>query len=146
MKQQINEIKRMQQLAGIQLNENETITNIILDKIFQSGISSLTSFEKQYLDKISQEENISPLKMDYLKNIYLEMGYDEADIEDIFKDNIFHYGNPSTGDMGEADIENIKDLEDELGEDIFNIDKEELKKILQHLNPSREDLEKGGWI
>jgi hypothetical protein len=143
MKQQINEVKRMQQLAGIQLNENEAITNTILDKISQSGMSSLTDFEKQYLNKISQEEDISSLKMDYLKNVYLEMGYDTADIEDIFEDDILHYGNPSTGDMGEADIE---DIEGKLGEDIFEADKEELKKILQQLNPSGEDLEKGGWI
>jgi hypothetical protein len=143
MKQQINEVKRMQQLAGIQLNENEAITNTILDKISQSGISSLTDFERQYLNKISQEEDISSLKMDYLKNIYLEMGYDKADIEDIFGDDILHYGNPSTGDMGELSIE---DIEDEWEEDIFEVDKEELKKILQQLNPSGEDLEKGGWI
>ena len=143
MKQYINEVKRLQQLAGIQLNENEVITNTILDKISQSGMSSLTNFEKQYLNKISQEEDISSLKMDYLKNVYLEMGYDKADIEDIFEDDILHHGNPSTGDMGEVDIE---DIEDELGEDIFEIDKEELKKILQQLNPSGEDLEKGGWI
>jgi hypothetical protein len=38
------------------------------------------------------------------------------------------------------------DIEDELGEDIFEADKEELKKLLQQLNPSGEDLEKGGWI
>ena len=143
MKQYVTEAKRLQQLAGIQLNENETVTNSILDKISQSGMSSLTDFERQYLNKISQEEDISSLKMDYLKNIYLEMGYDEADIEDIFEDNILHYGNPSTGDMGEAEIE---DIEDELGEDIFEVDKEELKKILQQLNPSGEDLKKGGWI
>jgi hypothetical protein len=125
------------------LNENESLTNKILDKISQSGISSLTDFERQYLDKIYNEKDISSLKMDYLKNIYLEMGYDKADIRDIFEDDIFHYGNPSTGDMGELSIE---DIEDEWGEDVFDVDKEELKQILQQLNPSGEELKKRGWI
>ena len=125
------------------LNENEFLTNTILDKISQSGISSLTDFERQYLDKISNEEDVSSLKMNYLKNIYLEMGYDKADIEDIFEDDILHYGNPSTGDMGELSIE---DIEDEWEVDVFDVDKEELKQILKQLNPSGEDLKKGGWI
>jgi hypothetical protein len=125
------------------LNENESLTNKILDKISQSSISSLTDFERQYLDKISNEEDVSSLKMNYLKNIYLEMGYDKADIEDIFEDDILHYGNPSTGDMGELSIE---DIEDEWGVDVFDVDKEELKQILKQLNPSGEDLKKGGWI
>ena len=51
------------------LNENESLTNKILDKISQSGISSLTDFERQYLDKISNDEDVSSLKMNYLKNI-----------------------------------------------------------------------------
>ena len=123
--------------------KNTPLTNKILDKISQSGISSLTDFERQYLDKISNEEDVSSLKMNYLKNIYLEMGYDKADIEDIFEDDILHYGNPSTGDMGELSIE---DIEDEWGEDVFDVDKEELKQILKQLNPSGEDLKKGGWI
>jgi hypothetical protein len=125
------------------LNENEFLTNTILDKISQSGISSLTDFERQYLDKISNEEDVSSLKMNYLKNIYLEMGYDKADIEDIFEDDILHYGNPSTGDMGELSIE---DIEDEWEVDVFDVDKEELKQILKQLNPSGEDLKKGGCI
>jgi hypothetical protein len=45
--------------------------------------------------------------------------------------------------MGELSIE---DIEDEWGEDVFDVDKEELKQILQQLNPSGEELKKRGWI
>jgi hypothetical protein len=76
------------------------------------------------------------------------MGYDEADIGDIFQNNIFHWGNPSTmsyfGGMGE--FNDIEEFEDHLEDDIFNINEDELKDILRELNPSEKDLKKGGWI
>ena len=51
MENQLNEVKRMQQLAGI-LIENQSL-DIILDKIYTSGINSLSKNEKNYLDDYS---------------------------------------------------------------------------------------------
>ena len=126
------------------LNETELLTNRLLDKILKSGINSLTDFEKDLLDKISNEKDLHYMKFEYLKDLYRKMGYDEVDINDIFQNDIFHWGNPSMNDFGE--FNNIEELEDEFGDDIFNIDEDDLKNILKELNPSREDLMKGGWI
>ena len=51
----MNEIRRMQQLAGI-LNENKDTVDIILDKITQHGMDSLTYAEKEYLNKYSKDD------------------------------------------------------------------------------------------
>jgi len=130
------------------LNETEPLTNRLLDKILNSGINSLTDFERDLLNKISKEEDLRYMKFEYIKDLYRKMGYDEADIGDIFQNNIFHWGNPSTmsysGGMGE--FNDIEEFEDHLDDDIFNIDEDELKDILRELNPSKEDLEKGNWI
>jgi hypothetical protein len=130
------------------LSETELLTNRLLDKILKSGINSLTDFEKDLLDRISNEEDLRYMKFKYIKDLYRKMGYDEADIGDIFQNNIFHWGNPSTmtysGGMGE--FTDIEEFEDHLEDDIFNIDEDELKDILRELNPSGEDLKKGGWI
>jgi len=130
------------------LNETESLTNRLLDKILKSGISSLTDFERELLDKISNKEDLHHIKFEYLKDLYRKMGYDKADIGDIFQNNIFHWGNPSTMSYagGAGQMDNIEEFEDYLEDDIFNIDEDELKDILREFNPSGEDLEKGGWI
>ena len=71
------------------LSETEPLTNRLLDKILKSGINSLTDFERDLLDKISKEEDLRYIKFEYIKDLYRKMGYDEADIGDIFQNNIF---------------------------------------------------------
>jgi len=51
LQEQTNRIKQM---MGV-LNENNDLTNKILDKISQYGIESLTKAEKQYLNNKSQD-------------------------------------------------------------------------------------------
>ena len=128
------------------LNETESLTNRLLDKILKSGISSLTDFERDLLDKISREKDLRYMKFEYIKDLYRKMGYDEADIGDIFQNNIFHWGNPSIMSYSGGEFNDIEEFEDHLEDDIFNIDEDELKDILRELNPSGEDLKKGGWI
>jgi len=67
MKQPINEIKRMQQLAGVPLNENEEINNTLGDEVweYELSISDPESIEEE-------EENIHNLKtLEDVKNYYI---------------------------------------------------------------------------
>ena len=63
MKIQLNEIKRMQQLAGI-LKESETLDKI-LDKVSAFGLNSLYPDEKKYLDKYSKDDIDNPVPPRY---------------------------------------------------------------------------------
>jgi hypothetical protein len=90
MKQPINEIKRMQQLAGIlKENVNEDYLNSLLEKIFDNGINSLTSKEKQYLNDISKGIN-AQTPDEYLQDLFKEWKVGEIEAgNDI--ENIYHW-------------------------------------------------------
>jgi len=94
MKHQLNEIRRMQQLAGI-LKENmdEDYLNYILEKIFEEGIESLDPEEKQYLDDTSKGIN-AKTPDEYLQDLFKEWKVGEIevgnDIENIYRWSDLH--------------------------------------------------------
>jgi len=76
LQEQTNRIKQM---MGV-LNENNDLTNKILDKISQYGIESLTKAEKQYLNNKSQD-----IEDDELSDIVsIDSGYEFNDTIDDF--------------------------------------------------------------
>jgi len=88
MKKLIKEAKRFQELAGIILEStNEDYLNFLLEKIFESGIESLSTEEKKYLDDVSQGVN-SQTPDEYLQGLFSEWKVGEIeggnDIENIY--------------------------------------------------------------
>jgi hypothetical protein len=71
------QISRIQEMMGV-INENDKLTNRILDKIYQFGIDSLSKAEKQYLDNKSQD-----IVDDELEDIVsIDSGYEFNDTVD----------------------------------------------------------------
>ena len=105
MKKQINEIRRMKQLAGIKIVENlikednQQLLDTILDKISQEGIESLTLQEKNFLNMfskgkldighmMSESEFLNFLnlnKNEIFDEIYSQHGYNSKDISNLKK-------------------------------------------------------------
>ena len=101
---------RMQMLAGIitegqykiRLNEsNESYINSLLEKIFDKGIESLTSEEKEYLDNTSQGKN-SKNPDEILQDLFNEWKIEEIevgnDIENIYHWSDLHKSDPELQD------------------------------------------------
>jgi len=101
MKQSINEIKRMQQLAGVPLNENEDLgvpENLELIKRYYlskqiedilSVNSNINDVENNLIDVINVAKNVN--NEEELDLMLEDFGYDEIeDISDILKwDNTY---------------------------------------------------------
>lgn len=102
MKKQINEIKRMQQLAGVLLNENEDLVGIpenlelikryYLSKQIEDILSvnsNINDVEKSLIDVINIAKNVN--NEEDLYSMLEDFGYDEIEnISDILKwDNTY---------------------------------------------------------
>jgi len=92
MKKQIlsEEFRRMQKLAGINESINEDYLNSLLEKIFENGIDSLTSKERQYLDDVSKGAN-QKTPDEYLQDLFKEWKIGEIEVDNDIE-NIYHWG------------------------------------------------------
>ena len=92
MKKQIlsEEFRRMQKLAGINESIDENYLNSLLEKIFENGIDSLTSKERQYLDDVSKGVN-QKTPDEYLQDLFKEWKIGEIEVDNDIE-NIYHWG------------------------------------------------------